>query len=305
MNNRFGLPNIGFGLGLRTVHYPHIFEHWPDVDWFEIISENFMGTEGRPMHHLDKVRERYPICMHGVSLSIGSADPLDFDYLARLKALAKRVDAVWITDHLCWTGVAHRNMHDLLPMPYTEESLAHTVARVKQVQDYLERPIMLENPSSYAEFTASTMTECDFLVRLAEEADCGLLLDVNNVYVSAFNHDFDAEAYIRAIPADRVTQFHLAGHTNYGTHILDTHSDHVIDEVWKLYALAVELTGGRGTLVEWDESIPEFDVVNGELTKARAFASLAATVGEPEAFAAEQPSDSSHRPPLRDTISRV
>jgi uncharacterized protein len=266
---RFDFANLGLGVGLRTVHFAHILEKQPAVDWFEIISENFMDTGGRPMHVLDRVAERYPIVMHGVSMSIGSTDPLDRDYLEKLGALARRVRAHWVSDHLCWTGVATRNMHDLLPLPYTEDCLAHVVARIKEVQERLERPLMIENPSSYVEYRHSTMSEWEFLTRMAQDADCGLLLDVNNVYVSSVNHDFDPLEYIEAIPPERVVQYHLAGHTNHGTHILDTHSDHVIDAVWKLYERACELSGGRSTLLEWDENIPDFEVVHAEALKAK------------------------------------
>lgn len=266
---RFDLPHLGFGVGLRTKHFPDVLERRPAVDFFEIISENFMGTGGRPMHVLDQVAERYPVVMHGVSMSIGSCDPLDRDYLAQLKKLATRVKAAWVSDHLCWTGVAHRTSHDLLPMPYTEEALRHVVSRVRQVQDFLERPLALENPSSYVEFKDSTMSEAEFLARLAAEADCALLLDVNNVYVSAFNHGFDAREHLDRIPHERVVQYHLAGHTNYGTHILDSHSDHVVPGVWDLYRASWERSGGRATLVEWDEDIPSFDVVHAEVLKAK------------------------------------
>lgn len=267
---RFDLPHLGFGVGLRTTHYPYLLTHTPSVDWFEIISENFMGIGGRPMHVLDKIAARWPIVMHGVSMSIGSTDPIDREYLRELKTLAARVRPAWISDHLCWTGVAHRTSHDLLPVPYDEETLRHVIERVRIVQDVLERPLVLENPSSYVEFKSSTMTEAEFLARLAVEADCALLLDVNNVYVSAFNHGFDAVEYLDAIPFDRVVQFHLAGHTHMGTHILDTHSDHVVDGVWDLYRIAWEKSGGRSTLVEWDENIPPFQVVHAEVKKAKA-----------------------------------
>jgi uncharacterized protein (UPF0276 family) len=266
---RFDEPNLGFGVGLRTVHFGHVLEKKPKVDWFEIVSENFMDTGGRPMWVLDQVAERYPIVMHGVSMSIGTVDPVDREYLRKLKELAKRVDARWVSDHLCWCGVAGRNMHDLLPLPYSEECLAHCIARVKTVQEILERPLVLENPSSYVEFRSSSMTEWEFLARLAEEADCGLLLDVNNVYVSSFNHAFDPFEYIEGIPAERVAYYHLAGHTNKGTHIVDTHSDHAIEEVWKLYERACEMSGGRSTLYEWDEDIPAFPVVHAEAMKAK------------------------------------
>jgi uncharacterized protein (UPF0276 family) len=267
--NRWSLPDLGIGIGLRTTHFGHILSQKPEIDWFEVISENFLNTQGRPLYVLDQVTERYPIALHGVSLGIGNTDPLNREYLARLGALARRTRAHWVSDHLCWTGIGGRNTHDLLPMPYSEESLAHTVDRVKQVSDILERPLVIENPSSYVQFAQSTMTEWEFLARLAEEADCGLLLDVNNVYVSSFNHGFDPNDYVDGIPADRVVQYHVAGHTNKGTHIIDTHSDHAIDAVWALYRRAWQRTGATATLYEWDEDIPEFDVVHREALKAR------------------------------------
>jgi uncharacterized protein len=268
MSNRWGLPDLGIGVGLRTVHFGHVLSKNPPVDWFEVLSENFMDTEGRPLYVLDQVAERYPIVLHGVSMSIGSTDPLDLEYLRKLKALADRTRAHWVSDHLCWTGVMGRNTHDLLPMPYTEEALRHTIARVREVSERLERPLVLENPSSYVQFAASSLTEWEFLSRLAEAADCGLLLDVNNVYVSAFNHGFDPREYIAAIPADRVVQYHLAGHTNKGTHILDTHSDHALPEVWELYRQAWARTGPVASLYEWDENIPAFEVLHEEALRA-------------------------------------
>jgi uncharacterized protein len=269
--NRWNYPDLGFGIGLRSVHYGHILEKWPPVDWFEILTENYLDTGGRPMYVAEKVAERYPVVLHGVSLSVGSTDPLNLEYLRKLKALAKRLQARWVSDHLCWTGVSGRNTHDLLPMPYTDESLEHTIARVRQVSAFLERPLVLENPSTYLEFAASNWNEWDFLATLAEQADCGLLLDVNNVYVSSFNHGFDPYKYIDRMPADRVVQYHLAGHTHKGTHILDTHSDHVIDEVWDLYRHAHRRTGGAATLLEWDEAIPGLEVVHAEALKARQY----------------------------------
>jgi uncharacterized protein (UPF0276 family) len=259
------------GVGLRTAHFGHILREWPAVDWFEIISENFLDSQGRPAYVLDQVAERYPIVMHGVSLSIGSTDPLNFEYLTKLAALARRVQPRWISDHLCWTGVAGRNTHDLLPMPLNEESLAHVVERVGIVQNVLERPLVLENPSTYVTFADSTMPEWEFLSRLSEETGCGLLLDVNNVYVSSVNHDFDPIEYLDRVPHDRVVQFHLAGHTNCGTHCIDTHDGPVIDPVWDLYARARRLTGGVSTLLEWDASIPAFPVVHAEVQKAKQY----------------------------------
>jgi uncharacterized protein len=269
MSNRFGLPFLGHGIGLRTVHFGEILDRRPAIDFFEAITENFLDTAGRPLHVLDRVAEGTPVVLHGVSLNIGSADPLDFGYLAKVKALAARVDAPWVTDHLCWTGVAGRNVHDLLPLPLNEESLAHVVRRVRTVQDFLERPLHLENPSSYLEFESSTIPEPEFLARLAEGADCGLLLDVNNVFVSAYNHGWDAEAYIDAVPADRIVQVHLAGHTDRGSYLLDSHSDRVRDEVWDLYARLVARTGPVTTLIEWDDEIPSLDAVHAEALKAR------------------------------------
>jgi uncharacterized protein (UPF0276 family) len=271
MANRFHLPDLGVGVGLRTVHFPHILSQNPAVDWFEILSENFLDTGGRPAYVLEQVAERYPVVMHGVSLSVGSTDPINFDYLRKLKALAGRTRARWVSDHLCWTGVSGLNTHDLLPMPYTDESLRHTAERVRIVMDFLERPVFLENPSTYLEFSESTWTEWDFLAALTEHSGCGLLLDVNNVFVSAFNHGFDAGEYIDRIPAGRVVQIHLAGHTHKGTHILDTHSDPVVDAVWALYRRASQRLGNISTLLEWDEDIPSFDVVHAEALKARQF----------------------------------
>ncbi len=270
-SNRWGFPDLGVGVGLRTVHYPHILEKRPQVDFFEVLSENYMDTGGRPLWVLEQVAERYPIVLHGVSMNIGSADPLNREHLQKLKSLAARTRALWVSDHLCWTGVAGRNTHDLLPMPLTEKALRHVVDRVKTVSDVLERPLILENASTYAEFVSSSMPEWEFFGRLMEEADCGMLLDVNNVYVSAFNHGFDPKAYLDAIEPSRVAQYHLAGHTNKGTHIIDTHNDHVIDTVWDLYRHAVARTGNVSTLLEWDADIPAFEVVHAEALKSRAY----------------------------------
>ncbi len=266
---RLGHENLGLGIGLRTVHFKHILENQPEVDWFEIISENFIDSQGRPRYVLEQIAERYPIVMHGVSMSIGSTDPLDFDYLGKLKQLSGEVNARWISDHLCWTGVASRNSHDLLPLPLNEDTLAHVVERIRVVQDFLERPLMLENPSSYVTFADSTISEWEFISRMAEEADCGLLLDVNNVYVSSVNHDFDPVEYVESVPHKRIVQSHLAGHTNCGTHLIDTHDGRVVDPVWELYRLLHQRTGGVSTLLEWDASIPPFEVVHNEVLKAK------------------------------------
>jgi uncharacterized protein (UPF0276 family) len=279
---RLGHANLGLGVGLRTVHFPYILEHWPDVDWFEVISENFMDSRGRPRYVLEQIAERYPTVMHGVSLSIGSTDPLNFDYLARLKRLAAEIKPCWISDHLCWTGVLGLNAHDLLPIPLNEETLSHVVSRVRTVQDFLERPLVLENPSTYVTFAQSTMSEWEFLAQMADQADCGLLLDVNNVHVSSVNHDFDSREYVESVPCERIVQCHLAGHTDCGTHAIDTHDDHVIDRVWELYRLAHLRTGGISTLLEWDARIPEFPVVHTEVLKARNhMSSAAASEGRP------------------------
>ncbi len=272
---RLGFPNLGFGVGLRSAHYEHLLAHWPAVDWFEIVSENFMDSRGRPRHVLDEIAARYPVVAHGVSLSIGSADPLDRDYLARLRRFVDEIRPVWVSDHVCWTGVAGLNTHELVPIPFTEQSLAHVVERVRIVQDSLERPLVLENPSSYVTYVASTMTEWEFLSRMADDADCGLLLDVANVRVSAVNHDFDPVEYLRALPHERVVQMHLAGHTELATHIVDTHDRPVADPVWELYALASELTGGVSTLIEWDEALPPFPEVHAEVLKAKDYVTAA------------------------------
>ena len=271
MANRFGLPDLGVGLGLRTVHYTHIVETQPEVDWFEILSENYMQTAGRPLEWLDAIADRYPVVMHGVSLSIGSTDPLDRDYLTELRALRDRTGARWVSDHLCWTGVSGKNTHDLLPMPYTEEALRHVAGRVRAVQDFLGAPLALENPSTYVEFTAGQMPEWEFLARLAEEADCALLLDVNNVFVSAYNHGFDPQDYLAAMPFDRVVQMHVAGHTHHGTHILDSHIGPVVDGVWRLLGDAWRRSGGTSVLLEWDAEIPSFEVTHAEALRAKEF----------------------------------
>jgi uncharacterized protein (UPF0276 family) len=255
-----------------------VLENWPRVDWFEIISENFMDSAGWPRYVLDRLAERYAVVMHGVSMSIGSTDPIDYNYLARLKRLANAIGARWVSDHLCWTGVMGRNTHDLLPMPLNEETLQHVVRRVRMIQDYLERPLVLENPSSYLTFAGDTLHEWQFLSALAEQADCGLLLDVNNVYVSSVNHGFDAVEYIKRLSHARVVQIHLAGHTDCGTHIVDTHDGPVSHKVWQLYQLACRSIGGVSTLLEWDSNIPEFPVLYTEALKARYYAATERSV---------------------------
>lgn len=267
------LPRLGLGLGLRNVHFETILTESPAVDWFEAISENFMDSGGRPRAVIRAVAERYPVVLHGVSLSIGSADPLDRDYLARLKRLADEIRPAWVSDHLCWTGVMGLNSHDLLPMPLTEESLAHVAARVAEVQDLLDRPLILENPSSYVRFAQSVMDEPEFLARLAAATGCGLLLDVNNVFVSCFNAGTDPVAYLRAFPCEHVVQMHLAGHQHHGTHIIDTHDRPVRPEVWELFRLAWARTGGAATLLEWDDSIPPLAECLAELRKAERYMS--------------------------------
>lgn len=272
MNSLLTLPHLGFGIGLRTPHFSHILEHNPPVDFFEIISENFMDSHGRPRHVLRQVAERYPIVMHGVSLSIGSADPLNWNYLQKLKLLADETKAVWVSDHLCWTGLGGHNSHDLLPLPLNEETLAYVADRVRQVQDCLERPLVLENPSTYLTFRASTLSEWEFLTRLTEQTGCGLLLDVNNIYVSCRNHDWDPWEYLRGVPHDRVVQFHLAGHTDYCTHCIDSHDGYVVSSVWQLYREALRLADHASTLVEWDAKIPPFEEVHAEALKAKKMA---------------------------------
>lgn len=262
------LPYLGFGLGLRPDHYETVLQQKPDVDWFEIITENYMVAGGKPLYYLDKIRENYPIVMHGVSLSIGSTDPIDKEYLHQLKCLANRVAPCWISDHLCWTGVSGLNMHDLLPMPYTEKAINHIVARIQEVQEYLGRQILIENVSSYITYHHSEMTEWDFLATIAKRADCLILLDINNIYVSAFNHEFDAIDYMNGIPVKRVQQFHLAGHANHGDYIIDTHDDAVITPVWKLYEYALQRFGKISTMIERDDKIPPLDDLLCELNQA-------------------------------------
>jgi len=264
------VPYLGHGIGLRPKHFPQLWDGTARVDWFEAISENYMVAGGRPLAALERARALAPVVLHGVSLSIGSTDPLDEAYLGALQALVARVEPAWISDHLCWSGVGGRYAHDLLPLPYTEEALAHVVRRVVTVQERLGRQILLENVSSYLTYTHSTLAEWEFLGAVAERADCGLLLDVNNVYVSAANHGFDADAYLAGLPAKRVGQIHLAGHSDMGAYLFDTHDGPVIEPVWDLYRRAVRRFGRVSTLVEWDDRIPAFDVVRAEAERARA-----------------------------------
>ena len=262
-------PSLGFGLGLRVDHYDAILASRPAIDWFEVLSENYLVPGGRPLNYLMRIRERYPLVMHGVSLSIGSSAPLDREYLRQLKALAGRVQPAWISDHLCWTGVAGRNTHDLLPLPYTEEALAHVAERVRTVQDFLGRRILLENVSSYVAFRDSRLTEWQFLAEVATRADCLILLDVNNIYVSSVNHEFAPLDYLHAVPAERVQQIHLAGHQNHGDYLIDTHDQPVPDPVWELYAAAVRHCGAVSTMIERDDRIPPLAELCAELSQAR------------------------------------
>jgi uncharacterized protein (UPF0276 family) len=263
------LVDLGVGVGFRKPHVAQVLSLHPPMDWFEIISENYFAEGGVQRANLDALRAAYPVVPHGVSLSIGGADPLDRDYLRRLRDLVRRIAAPWFSDHLCWTGVAGVDLHDLLPLPYDRETLAHVVERVRRVQGELELPFLLENPSSYLEYRGSTMSEWEFLAEVSERADTGILLDVNNVFVSAYNHGFDPSAYIEKIPPDRVVQIHLAGHTNRGSYLLDTHSDHVHPAVWDLYRMTLRRCGATSTLIEWDEAIPPFEVLAAEASRAR------------------------------------
>ncbi|HZW88404.1 MAG TPA: DUF692 domain-containing protein [Myxococcaceae bacterium] len=265
------VPFLGHGIGLRAKHFPDLLEQGRRADWFEVISENFLNVGGRPRAVLEAVRRDRPVVLHGVSLSVGSVDPLDTGYLRDLRALADAVEPAWVSDHLCWGTFGRHNAHDLLPLPLTEESLTHVVSRVSEVQELLGRRILLENVSSYLTYTSSTLAEWDFLAEVARRADCLILLDVNNVYVSAINHGFDPAEYLRGIPVDRVAQFHLAGHQDLGTHLLDTHDAAVPDPVWALYRDAVRRFGRVSTLVEWDDHIPPLDEVLAEAERARAF----------------------------------
>jgi uncharacterized protein (UPF0276 family) len=277
-------PFLGVGVGLRTVHYADVLERGRrndlGVDWFELLSENYMVPGGRPLRIVSEVRELAPVALHGVSLNIGSSDPLDADYLEELDRLSGLARPSWISDHLCWTGVEGRNLHDLLPLPYTDEAVRHVAARVRRVQDRLGRRIALENVSSYLSFVHDGMTEWEFLLAIVEEADCGILLDVNNVFVSAHNHGFDANRYVDSIPGDRVFQIHLAGHSVSGGMLIDTHDHPVTDAVWKLYERAIERLGPISTLIEWDDEIPAYERLIEEADRARSILEAVSGMGD-------------------------
>src|SRR5258708_1781512 len=276
---------VDFGLGLRPEHYEEIVANPGKVSWFEALSENYMVNGGMPLYWLDRIRRDYPMALHGVSLSIGTTDPLDTAYLDELKALSDRVQPMWVSDHLCFTGLRGLNMHDLLPLPYTEEALRHVAERVMRVQDHLGRRLVLENVSSYVTYAASELSEWEFIAALSERADCDILLDVNNVYVSAFNHEFDALAFLRAMPRARVRQFHLAGHLHKGSHIIDTHDHPIVSDVWELYAEAVKLFPGVPTMIERDADIPPYAELLAELDVARDIAARVAGQGAHEVAA--------------------
>jgi uncharacterized protein (UPF0276 family) len=277
--NRFNaFTEYGIGLGLRVPHYRHILANKPTCAWFEIISENFMVDGGRPLEVLDAILEQYNVVQHGVSMYFGSAGKPDRSHLRRLKNLVKRTKTPWLSDHLCWGSVDGTYTHDLLPMPYTKEAAIRTAEKIRYVQDFLEVPICVENVSSYMEFHASEMTEWEFLTEVVERADCGILLDVNNIYVSSKNHGFDPLTYIESVPHERVGQMHIAGHTRFEKYILDTHDHPVLDPVWKLYRRATELCGVTATLLEWDDKIPSFEEVHSEALKANRYIDEARSV---------------------------
>ncbi len=270
------IPDLGVGIGARAKHYAGLFGDAPaasdpkaTLDWVEVISENFMVDGGRPLRNLERLIENYRVIPHGVSMSIGATTGLDTSYLTRLKAVVDRIKPPWFSDHLCWTGASGVEIHDLLPLPHTKETIAHVSERIRRVQDFVGVPFAVENVSSYLAYKDSEMPEWEMLAEIAEKADCGILFDCNNIYVSGFNHGFDPNDYVDAMPQDRVVQMHLAGHTNKGAYLLDTHSDYVCDPVWDLYRRALGRFGGVSTLIEWDEDIPELDVVVGEAVKAK------------------------------------
>ncbi len=275
-------PFLGFGLGLRPVHYEAILAEKPSIDWFEIITENYLIAGGKPLSYLDKIRAHYPIVMHGVSLSIGSHDPLDWDYLRQVKNLADRIQPRWISDHLCWTGIQSTNTHDLLPLAYTPDVIAHVVERIQQIQDFFQQRILLENVSSYITYAQSAITEWEFLREISERADSLILLDVNNIYVSSVNHGFDPMTYVTAIPSSRIYQIHLAGHLNKGDYIIDTHDHDIIDPVWELYGATLKYHGLISTMIERDDHIPPLNTLMGELEHARKIAQQ--TFRQPESI---------------------
>jgi uncharacterized protein (UPF0276 family) len=279
MNDHF----LGFGLGLRTDHFQDILSQQPDVDWFEIISENFFVAGGKPRYYLHQIRDKYPLVMHGVSMSIGSTDPLDYEYLKKLKVLASEVQPKWISDHLCWTGVNNTNSHDLLPMPYTEEAIAHIAGRISEVQEYLGRQLLLENVSSYLTYRESAVSEWEFYNEIVLRADCLMLFDINNVYVSARNHGFKPKEYIDSVDPKRVRQIHLAGHTDYGDYLIDTHDHAVCDPVWELYRYALQQWGPVSTMIERDDKIPPLSELLAELNRARDIASAVLPAATPPA----------------------
>lgn len=262
-------PCLGYGLGLRPDHYVDILGQQPAVDWFEALTENYLVPGGKPLYFLEQVRARYPVALHGVSLSIGASEPLNLEYLRQVKALAARIEAAWVSDHLCWTGARGVNLHDLMPLPYTEEAIEHVAARVRQVQDLLGRQLLLENVSSYVTYRASQLSEWEFITAIAERADCLLLLDINNIHISAFNHGFNPQDFLDGIPPARVRQFHLAGHQNHGDYIVDTHDRPVIDAVWNLYAAALRRFGPVSTMIERDDNMPPLSDLVAELEQAR------------------------------------
>jgi len=283
--NRFNsFTEYGVGIGLRIPHYRHILNKKPVVDWFEIISENYMVDGGRPLEVLDQILEQYNVVQHGVSMYFGSVTEPDPEHLKRLKNLVKRTKTPWLSDHLCWGSVDGRYTHDLLPMPYTWEAVDLTAQRIRKVQDFLEIPVVVENVSSYAEYHVSEMTEWEFLNEVVERADCGILLDVNNIYVSSENHNFDPFTYVNAVPAERIAQIHIAGHSKFEKYILDTHDHPVLEPVWQLYARTIERAGPTATLLEWDDNIPTFEEVHAEALKAnkflQAYAKPVATLAE-------------------------
>ncbi|HVT72214.1 MAG TPA: DUF692 domain-containing protein [Lacunisphaera sp.] len=280
-NSFNGFTDYGIGIGLRIPHYDHILTRKPTVDWFEIISENFMVDGGRPLEVLDQILAQYRVVQHGVALYFGSADGPNKEHLRRLKVLTKRTRTPWLSDHLCWGSVDGSYSHDLLPMPYTMAAARKTAENIRMVRDYLELPIAVENVSSYTEFHVSEMTEWEFLTEVVELADCGILLDVNNIYVSSRNHNFDPYDYLNKVPHHRVAQMHIAGHTRFEKYILDTHDHPVLDPVWKMYAHATRLCGVTATLLEWDDKIPSFDEVHAEALKANEFIAQAREAGIP------------------------